>query len=142
MYPLALSIHDYQAKVGRVHLPPTIFATFTGGGFLVCSFVPRPVDYDEGAIPCPYPHSSVHCDEVIFYVSGSFTSRRGVGPGSISHHPMGLPHGPQPGAYEASIGKTRTDEVAVMIDTFQPLTPTAEAAAIEDPAYHDSWSGA
>jgi homogentisate 1,2-dioxygenase len=139
VYPIALSIHDYQAKVGRVHLPPTVFSTFAGGGFLVCSFVPRLVDWGENAIPCPYPHSNPDCDEVIFYSSGNFTSRRGIGPGSISHHPGGLPHGPQPGAYEGSIGKTHTDELAVMIDTFQPLGLTAEARALEDPAYHDSW---
>ncbi|MCS6912639.1 MAG: homogentisate 1,2-dioxygenase [Myxococcales bacterium] len=140
VYPLALSIHDYQAKVGRVHLPPTTFTTFAGGGLVVCSFVPRPLDYDPEAVPCPYPHSSVHCDEVIFYVSGTFTSRRGIGPGSISHHPSGLPHGPQPGAYEASIGRRHTEELAVMVDTFQPLVPTVEAAAIEDLTYHDSWA--
>lgn len=139
VYPIALPIGNYQAKVGRVHLPPTVFSTFVGGGFLVCSFVPRLVDYDDNAIPCPYPHSSVDCDEVIFYVSGNFTSRRGIGPGSISHHPMGLPHGPQPGAYEGSIGKTRTDEIAVMIDTFKPLGLTSVARGVEDTAYHDSW---
>jgi len=142
VYPIALSIHDYQPKVGRVHLPPTTFLTFAGGGFIVCSFVPRLTDFDKDAIPCPYPHSSVDCDEVIFYSSGSFTSRRGaakLGPGSISHHPAGIPHGPQPGAYEASVGKSRTDEVAVMIDTFQPLGLTADARALEDPDYHDSW---
>lgn len=141
VYPIALSIHDYQAKVGRVHLPPTTFTTFAGGGFVVCSFVPRPVDYDKEAIPCPYPHSSPDCDEVIFYCSGNFTSRRGIGPGSISHHPMGIPHGPQPGAYEASIGAVRTDELAVMIDTAKPLGLTADARTIDDPAYHDSWQG-
>jgi homogentisate 1,2-dioxygenase len=139
VYPIALSIHDYQPKVGRVHLPPTMFSTFTGGGFIVCSFVPRLVDFDKDAVPCPYPHSSVDCDEVIFYSSGNFTSRRGIGPGSISHHPTGIPHGPQPGAYEASLGKTRTDELAVMIDTFLPLGVTTTARSVEDPDYHDSW---
>jgi homogentisate 1,2-dioxygenase len=139
VYPMALSILDYQAKVGRVHLPPTSFMTFAGGGFIVCSFVPRLLDYGKDAIPCPYPHSSVDCDEVIFYDSGNFTSRRGIGPGSISHHPMGIPHGPQPGAYEGSIGVQRTDEIAVMVDTFKPLGLTADARTIEDPGYHDSW---
>lgn len=140
VYPMALSIHDYQPKVGRVHLPPTIFSTFAGGGFLVCSFVPRLVDFDKNAIPCPYPHSSVDCDEVIFYASGNFTSRRGIGPQSLSFHPAGIPHGPQPGAYEASIGKTRTDELAVMIDTFSPLALTEHGRALLDPRYHDTWS--
>lgn len=139
VYPVAFSIHDYQAKVGRVHLPPTTFSTFVGGGFIVCSFVPRLLDYDAEAIPCPYPHSSVDCDELIFYVSGNFTSRRGIGATSLSFHPIGTPHGPQPGAYEASIGKQRTDEIAVMLDTFEPLGLTAYALAIDDPGYEDSW---
>ncbi len=139
VYPIAFNIADYQPKVGRVHLPPTVFSTFVGGGFIVCSFVPRLCDFDTDAIPCPYPHSSIDCDEVIFYVSGEFTSRRGIGPTSISHHPAGIPHGPQPGAYEASLGKKQTNEVAVMIDTFAPLGLTADARALEDPNYHDSW---
>lgn len=139
VYPIALSIHDYQPKTGRVHLPPTTFSTFVGGGFIVCSFVPRVVDTDENAIPCPYPHSSVDCDEVLFYVSGNFTSRRGVGPGSLSFHPAGIPHGPQPGAYEASIGARRTDELAVMVDTFKPLLATPDALAVEDRSYHATW---
>ncbi len=139
VYPIALSIHDYQPKTGRVHLPPTTFSTFVGGGFIVCSFVPRVVDYDENAIPCPYPHSSVDCDEVLFYVSGNFTSRRGVGPASFSFHPAGIPHGPQPGAYEASIGARRTDELAVMVDTFKPLLATADAVSVEDRNYHATW---
>jgi homogentisate 1,2-dioxygenase len=139
VYPFAFAIEKYQAKTGLVHLPPTIHTTFEGPGFLVCSFVPRMVDTHPQAIPCPYPHSSVDCDEVILYLRGNFTSRRGVGPGAISLHPAGIAHGPQPGAYEASIGTTRTDELAVMCDTYEPLVPTAQAANIEDPAYHDSW---
>jgi len=139
VYPFAFNIHKYQPKTGMVHLPPTIHTTFVGSGAAICSFVPRLVDWGEGAIPCPYPHSSVDCDEVILYLDGNFTSRRGVGPGCISLHPAGVVHGPHPGAYEASIGTTRTEELAVMIDTFQPLLPTAQAANIENPEYHDSW---
>ena len=139
VYPFAFAIEKFQAKTGLVHLPPTIHATFEGDGFLVCSFVPRVTDYHPQAIPCPYPHSSVDCDEMILYLRGNFTSRRGVGPGAISLHPAGIAHGPHPGAYEASIGATRTDELAVMIDTFLPLLPTPQAANIEDPGYHDSW---
>ncbi|RYG85450.1 homogentisate 1,2-dioxygenase [bacterium] len=139
VYPWAFNIEKYQPKTGLVHLPPTIHATFESKGFLICSFVPRVTDTHPQAIPCPYPHSSVDCDEVILYLRGNFTSRRGVGPGSISLHPSGVVHGPHPGAYEASIGSKRTDELAVMIDTFLPLMPTAQAAAIEDTAYHDSW---
>jgi homogentisate 1,2-dioxygenase len=139
VYPWAFHILDFQPRVGLVHLPPTWHGTFAARGALVCSFVPRPVDFHPEAIPCPYPHASVDCDEFIFYCRGNFTSRRGVGPGSISHHPAGIPHGPHPGAYEASIGSARTDELAVMLDTFAPLRATAAALAIEDAAYHDSF---
>lgn len=140
VYPFAFDILKYQAKTGLVHLPPTIHTTFAGRGVLVCSFVPRVTDFHPEAIPCPYPHSSVDCDEVILYLRGNFTSRRGVGPGSISLHPAGIAHGPHPGAYEASIGATRTDELAVMIDTYLPLLPTAQASNLEEPGYHASWA--
>jgi homogentisate 1,2-dioxygenase len=113
--------------------------TFATGGAVICSFVPRMTDTHENAIPCPYPHSSVDCDEVIFYVDGNFTSRRGVGNGSISLHPAGVNHGPHPGAYEASIGSKSTKELAVMIDTFLPLERTRAADLIEREEYHDSW---
>ena len=139
VWPWAFPIRAFQPRTSTVHLPPTIHGTFAIGGGLVCSFVPRLVDYHEGAIPCPYPHASVHCDEVIFYAHGNFTSRKGVGPGSISYHPMGTSHGPHPGAYAGSIGHTRTDELAVMLDVFTPLTPTAAARGIEDPSYHASF---
>jgi homogentisate 1,2-dioxygenase len=78
-------------------------------------------------------------DELIFYVRGNFTSRRGVGPGSISHHPAGLLHGPHPGAYEASIGVRQTDELAVMLDCYHPLSATEAALAVEDAGYQDSF---
>ncbi len=138
-YPWAFPIEKYQPKTGLVHLPPTIHSTFAGPGFLVCSFVPRVTDTHPQAIPCPYPHSSVDCDEVILYLRGNFTSRRGVGPGAISLHPAGIAHGPHPGAYEASIGSKRTDEMAVMVDTFVPLSVTAQAANVENASYHESW---
>ncbi len=139
VYPWAFPILAFQPRTSSVHLPPTIHGTFAIGGGLVCSFVPRLVDWDPAAIPCPYPHASVHCDEVIFYCKGNFTSRKGVGPGSLSFHPMGTAHGPHPGAYEGSIGATRTDELAVMLDVFKPLTPTSAALALEDPGYHMSF---
>jgi homogentisate 1,2-dioxygenase len=139
LYPFALSINAFRPRVGKVHLPPPAHATFEAAGVLVCSFVPRPLDFHERAVPCPYPHSSVDVDEVLFYSRGSFTSRRGVGPGSISHHPRGIPHGPHPGAYEASIGTTQTDEVAVMLDCARPLTRSALAESLEDPRYHGSF---
>ncbi len=139
LWPFAFPILAFQPKTSSVHLPPTIHTTFAGEGYVVCSFVPRVVDFGDGAIPCPYPHSSPDCDEILFYVEGNFTSRKGVGPGSISLHPRGLPHGPHPGTYEASIGTKRTDELAVMIDTFKPLVPTAHAAVIEDREYNLGW---
>jgi homogentisate 1,2-dioxygenase len=139
LWPFVFPILAFQPKTGLVHLPPTIHTTFAGPGYVVCSFVPRAVDFHERAIPCPYPHSSPDCDEILFYVSGNFISRKGVGPGSISLHPRGLPHGPHPGTYEASIGAERTEELAVMVDTFKPLLPTAHAAAIEDEGYNLSW---
>jgi len=139
VYPWVFPILNFQPRAGLVHLPPTWHGTFAARGALVCSFVPRTVDFHPEAIPCPYPHSSVDCDEFIFYCKGNFTSRRGVGPGSISHHPAGLPHGPHPGAYEASIGHKTTNELAVMLDTFKPLQTTAQALRVEDAAYTESF---
>ena len=142
-YPVAFNIHDYQPRTGSVHLPPTIHITFAGRGFILCSFVPRKVDYYDKdghkAIPCPYGHASVDCDEILYYVEGNFTSRKGIAPQSISLHPMGIAHGPHPGTYEKSIGTDRTSELAVMCDTFKPLRMTAAAVAIEDADYHYTW---
>jgi homogentisate 1,2-dioxygenase len=139
VYPWVFPISRFQPRVGQVHLPPTYHGTFAARGALVCSFVPRMTDFHPSAIPCPYPHSSVHCDEVLFYVKGNFTSRKGVGPGSLSYHPMGLPHGPHPGSYEASIGSRSTDELAVMLDTFAPLELTPFALEVDDPSYMQSF---
>jgi homogentisate 1,2-dioxygenase len=143
VYPFTFNIHDYQPKTGLIHLPPTIHLTFAGNDFVVCSFVPRKVDYcdREGmkAIPCPYGHASVHMDEILFYVDGNFTSRRGIMPGSISLHPAGIPHGPHPGTYEKSIGTDRTGELAVMCDTYKQLHLTKAAHEIEDKDYHLTW---
>lgn len=139
MWPFTFPIRAYQPKTGLVHLPPTIHITFAGGGFVICSFVPRLVDFHEQAIPCPYPHSSPDCDEIIFYVDGNFTSRKGIHPGSISYHPRGIPHGPHPGRYEASIGENRTSELAVMVDTFKNLLPTKHALGHEDAPYNTSF---
>jgi homogentisate 1,2-dioxygenase len=140
VYPWAFPILRFAPRVGLVHLPPTVHGTFAARGALICSFVPRPLDFHPDAIPCPYPHASVDCDEFIFYCAGDFTSRRGVGPGSISHHPAGIIHGPHPGAYEGSIGARATNEVAVMLDTARPLSPTAACRAIEDAGYHASFT--
>ncbi len=139
VYPYAINLKDIQPKTGRVHLPPTSHMTFSGGGFAVMSFLPRILDFDEKAVPCPFYHSSVDCDELLFYHSGDFTSRKTVAKGSISFHPSGIPHGPHPGAYENSIGQKQTSEQAVMVDTFAPLHLTLEGEALEDPDYPESW---
>lgn len=139
VYPLAFNIHDFQPITGMVHQPPTIHTTFAGNGFVVCSFVPRMVDYHEGSIPCPYGHASVDMDEIMYYVDGNFTSRLGIEPESISLHPQGVPHGPHPGTYEKSIGTRRTEELAVMCDSYKPFQLTSVAADLEDKDYHTSW---
>jgi homogentisate 1,2-dioxygenase len=138
-YPVAFNILDYQPRTGLIHLPPTIHLTFAGNNFIICSFVPRLVDYHEKSIPCPYGHASVDCDEILYYVEGNFTSRKGIESQSISLHPMGVPHGPHPGTYARSIGTRRTSELAVMCDTFKPLRLTTVADGVEDKEYHYSW---
>jgi homogentisate 1,2-dioxygenase len=138
-YPWAFNIHDFEPKVARVHLPPPVHQTFEGDGWVVCSFCPRPYDFDEDAVPAPYNHQNVMSDEVLYYASAQFMSRKGIEVGSITLHPDGLPHGPQPGKAEESIGKTWTDELAVMLDTFRPLRVGRAALATEDPAYMTSW---
>lgn len=139
VYPFAFPILAFQPRVGQVHLPPPVHTTFEAGGALVCSFVPRPLDFHPLANPCAYPHSSVDIDEVLFYANSAFGSRRGIGEGSLSHHPAGIAHGPHPGAYENAPGTTRTDEIAVMLDCRLPLEQTAEAVSCEDTGYHASF---
>jgi homogentisate 1,2-dioxygenase len=138
-YPWALNIGDFEPITGRIHQPPPVHQTFEGDGLVICSFVPRLFDYHPDAIPAPYHHSNVGTDEVIYYASDRFMSRKGVEFGSITLHPDGLTHGPHPGTIEASIGAKETNELAVMIDTFRPLTVSREAQEIEDPAYLTSW---
>jgi homogentisate 1,2-dioxygenase len=138
-YPYGFSIHNYEPITGRVHMPPPIHQTFEGHNFVVCSFVPRLYDYHPLSIPAPYHHSNVDSDEVLYYVDGDFMSRKHVERGMISLHPKGIPHGPHPGTVEKSIGAKETKELAVMIDPFYPLEITADAVAVEDPAYYLSW---
>ncbi len=139
LYPWAFSIHDFEPITGRVHQPPPVHQTFAGHNFVVCSFVPRLFDYHPEAIPAPYNHSNVNSDEVIYYCEGNFMSRRGIDQYDITLHPSGLPHGPQPGATEASIGAERTEELAVMVDTFRPLHLTPDALELEKPEYMSTW---
>jgi len=138
-YPWAFNIGDFEPITGRVHQPPPVHQTFEGDGFVVCSFVPRLYDYHPQAVPAPYIHSNVGSDEVLYYCNEEFMSRKGIGLGSVTLHPDGLPHGPQPGKAEESVGQTRTGELAVMIDTFAPLAVAAAVLPCEDASYARSW---
>ncbi len=139
LYPFSLNIKNYHAKVGRIHLPPPTHLCFNTQHFVLCNFVPRPFDFHNKAIPVPYFHSNIDSDEVIYYVEGDFMSRKGIKEGSITLHPGGMPHGPQPGKTEESLGKKETNEWAVMVDTFEPLHPTVNVKETIDPGYPQSW---
>ncbi|KQV04500.1 MULTISPECIES: homogentisate 1,2-dioxygenase [unclassified Kitasatospora] len=143
LYPYALNIADFEPLTGRIHQPPPAHQIFEGNNFVICNFVPRKVDYHPLSIPVPYYHSNVDSDEVMFYCGGNYEARKGSGiaQGSISLHPGGHTHGPQPGAYERSIGAEFFDELAVMVDTFRPLELGEGAAASEDDNYAWTWSG-
>ncbi len=138
-YPWIFNINDYMPKVGRVHLPPPSHLTFTGRGYVLCSFCPRPFDFGENTVPIPYAHSNLDSDEVIYYAEGNFMSRKGIELGSVTLHPYGIPHGPQPGLLEKSIGAKETKELAVMVDTFAPLHVVKESLEVDDPTYPFSW---
>jgi homogentisate 1,2-dioxygenase len=138
-FPYGFSIHNFEPITGRVHQPPPVHQTFETKAFVICSFCPRLYDYHPKAIPAPYNHSNIDSDEMIYYVDGDFMSRNNVEKGHITLHPSGIPHGPAPGAYERSIGKTFTEELAVMIDTFRPLSITEQAMKIDDGKYYKSW---
>ncbi|GAC1381700.1 MAG: homogentisate 1,2-dioxygenase [Acidimicrobiales bacterium] len=143
LYPYALSIHDFEPLVKRFHAPPPVHQTFEAPRVVVCSFCPRPLDFDPDAVAVPYNHANVDSDEVLFYAGGDFLSRRGsgIGQGSVSLHPAGFIHGPQPGSVEASLGRLTTEELAVMVDTFRPLSLARAAAEVEDRDYPWTWAG-
>ncbi len=138
-FPYGFSIHNFEPITGRVHQPPPVHQTFETSAFVICSFCPRLYDYHPKSIPAPYNHSNIDSDELLYYVDGDFMSRNNIGPGYMTLHPGGIPHGPHPGAYERSIGQTETEELAVMIDTFKPLQLTEEALGIDDGKYYQSW---
>jgi len=138
-YPYGFSIHNFEPITGRVHQPPPVHQTFETRAFVVCSFCPRLYDYHPQAIPSPYNHSNIDSDEMLYYVDGDFMSRNNIEKGHITLHPGGIPHGPHPGAYERSIGKKETKELAVMIDTFKPLMITDNALKLDDGKYYQSW---
>ncbi|MDN5743638.1 MAG: homogentisate 1,2-dioxygenase [Nocardioidaceae bacterium] len=141
LYPYVFNVADFEPITGRVHQPPPVHQVFEGHNFVICNFVPRKVDYHPLSIPVPYYHSNVDSDEVMFYVAGDYEARKGsgIGPGSVSLHPGGHPHGPQPGAYAASIGMDYFDELAVMVDTFAPLELGEGGRACDDGVYVTSW---
>jgi len=138
-YPWALNIRDFEPVVGKVHQPPSVHQTFQGEGFVVCSFVPRLLDFHPEAVPAPYHHSNVQSEEVIFYAASEFVSRKGIEFSSITYHPDGEPHGPHPGTAEASVGARETSELAVMVDTFHPLKVAKAALEYGDGSYVTSW---
>jgi homogentisate 1,2-dioxygenase len=139
VYPWTFSIHDFEPITGRIHMPPPSHQTFEGHNFVICSFCPRKLDFDPLAIPIPYHHSNVNSEEMIYYVSGNFSSRKAVDVGSVTLHPSGIPHGPHPGLAEKAIGMTETHELAVMCDTFRPLRLTTFARDLDDGTYAYSW---
>ena len=142
LYPYTLNIDDYMPITGKVHQPPPVHQVFEGWNFVICAFLPRKVDYHPLAVPVPYYHSNVDSDEVMFYVGGDYEARKGsgIGLGSISWHPGGHAHGPQPSAIEASLGAEAFEESAVMVDTFAPLELGEGGLSCEDPAYAWTWA--
>jgi len=138
-YPYAFNIFDFEPITGRIHQPPPIHQQWEAAGFVVCSFMPRMYDYHPKAIPAPYHHSNVDSEEILYYVEGDFMSRNNIELGQLTLHPGGIPHGPHPGAIERSVGKTSTEEVAVMIDPFAPMMITEEAMNLQVDDYYKSW---
>jgi homogentisate 1,2-dioxygenase len=140
VYPYTFNALDFEPRAGRFHLPPPTHQTFQGPNFVICTFAPRMLDWDESAVPLPYHHSNIQSEEVMFYAEGNYAARKGVNIGSITLHPSGLPHGPQPGAVEKSLGAKHTNELAVMWDTFRPLQLTTIWQEHDNPAYAYSWN--
>jgi homogentisate 1,2-dioxygenase len=142
LYPYTFNVADFEPITGRIHQPPPVHQVFEAANFVVCNFVPRKVDYHPLAVPVPYYHSNVDSDEVMFYCGGDYEARKGSGIalGSVSLHPGGFTHGPQPGAVERSLGVESFDELAVMVDTFRPLEIGSGAAGCEDSEYAWSWA--
>lgn len=140
LYPWTFSIHDFEPIAKEIHAPPPVHQTFAGRNFVICSFCPRPLDWHPDSVPIPYNHANLNSEEMIYYVSGEFGSREGIDVGSVTLHPSGIPHGPQPGLAERSLGAERTEELAVMCDTFHPLRFTSLARELDEPSYVYSWS--
>ena len=140
VYPYTFNADDFEPRAGRFHLPPPAHQTFQGQNFVICTFAPRMLDWDETAVPIPYHHSNIQSEEVMFYADGDYAARKGVEVGCMTLHPSGLPHGPQPGTVEKALGATHTNELAVMWDTFRPLKLTELWRTTDNPAYAYSWN--
>ena len=123
----------------RVHLPPSVHTTFAARGFVVCSFLPRPMEEDKDALRVPFYHQNIDYDEILFYHDGDFFSRDNLHAGMMSFHPAGFPHGPHPKAMEKVKAKTHTDEKSVMLDTRWPLKRDESLSRFELPEYWKSW---
>ena len=139
LYPYAINTDIMAPIVGKIHMPPPVHETFSSRSMMVGTFLPRKFDFNSKSIPISYYHNNIDVDEFLFYSSGNFMSRKGIEPGSVTLHVRGIIHGPQPGAVENAIGKEGTDEVAVMIETYDHLFLTKKGKEIEDPDYSKSW---
>lgn len=140
LFPFTLKMeHIMPIMSHRVHLPPSVHTTFAARGFVVCSFLPRPLEEDADALRVPFYHQNIDYDEVLFYHAGDFFSRDNLHAGMMSFHPAGFPHGPHPKAMEKVKTKTHTDEYAVMVDTRWPLRRDPVLESIEVADYWKSW---
>ena len=140
VYPWTFNIEDFEPLAKMVHMPPHAHQTFDGRNFVICSFCPRKLDWHPQALAVPYVHSNVNSEEMMYYVGGNYAARKGIDVGSITLHPSGVPHGPQPGQAEKTLGATETNELAVMCDTFHPLRLGHFAHELDDPGYAYSWN--
>lgn len=139
-FPFTLHIRDLMPVLSaRVHLPPSVHTTFVAKNFVVCTFLPRPLETDADALKVPFYHQNIDYDEVLFYHDGNFFSRDNLHAGMATLHPAGFPHGPHPKAVKNVSTKTHTDEVAVMVDCWNPLHADPRVNPIEVHEYWKSW---
>ncbi|MCF8608730.1 homogentisate 1,2-dioxygenase [Gordonia sp. HY285] len=143
LYPYAFNYRDFSPVVGEIVQPPPTYQILEGRNFVICNFVPRPLEFHPQAIKVPYYHSNVDSDEVMFYHAGETAARKGSGIGnaSVSLHPAAYTHGPGRQAYLDSPTMTQSNEMAFMVDTFNPLEVGEGGRACDDPAYAWHWSG-
>ena len=140
--PVRVNWRDFRPLMShRYHLPPSAHTTFVADRFVVCTFVPRPIESDPGALKVPFYHNNDDYDEVLFYHAGDFFSRDNIDRGMVTFHPAGFTHGPHPKAFQAGREhkKKFTDEVAVMLDTRDSLSVGTAADGVENPDYVYSW---